>query len=171
MNRRTPDNPRERALRLLARREHSAKELAQKLKRRPRSAAAADTLAGDDPDAPAPPDTAAIVADLAENQLQSNHRFALSLIRRRAADGYGLLRVRAELKSHNLTATDITAALDEADIDWQQVLDDLVQRQANRLGTHADRMKLANRLQQRGHAPDAIRRALRHAGTGEPGED
>jgi len=177
---RTPVSPRDRALKLLGRREHSAKELALKLKRQPRDQVAADTLDGEAMDAnvddtgnasslfmPSPPKRPTsesvneLVADLAADNLQSNLRFAMSLVRRRAGDGYGPMRVRMELKSHGVSAEDITKALAETDVDWLAVLHHAMSRRSAARADRKERMKLAAKYQQRGFASDMIRQALK----------
>lgn len=100
-----PPTPRERALSLLARREHSARELGRKLARR----------------GVAPDDARAVVQDLGERNWQNDARFAESLVRRRALDGYGPVRIRAELASHGIVREAATAALAAADIEWATI--------------------------------------------------
>lgn len=97
-----PLPPRERALGLLARREHSARELKRKLQQK----GVAAEEAGD------------VVGDMGERNYQSDERFAASLVRRRALDGYGPLRIRAELATHGIVREAASAALDTAEIDW-----------------------------------------------------
>lgn len=93
---------RERALRALARREHSAAQLEEKLRRR-----------GHTQD-----DATATVERLRESGLQSDERFAEVLVRTRIRDGHGPQRIRAELEAAGCPATNIEAALAAADCDW-----------------------------------------------------
>jgi regulatory protein len=92
----------DKALGLLARRDHSRRELHQKLGRggyaRDEASEALDRLV--------------------EQHYQDDDRFAESLIRSRAAQGYGPMRLRAELKSHGLPDARIRSLLDAAEIDW-----------------------------------------------------
>ncbi len=90
------------ALALLARRDHSARELSTKLARRGHSGEA----------------SAAAIERLREQHYQSDGRFAENLARHRAGQGYGPVRIRAELKTHALSDSEIRAALDAIEVDW-----------------------------------------------------
>jgi regulatory protein len=90
------------ALGLLARREHSKRELKLKL----RQGGYEGVEAGEALDR------------LGEQHYQDDDRFAEMLVRSRIAQGYGPMRLRAELKSHGLPEARIRAVLDEADVDW-----------------------------------------------------
>lgn len=92
----------ERAVSLLARREHSAAELKLKL-------AKAD-FDGDEIDA--------LLVKLAEANLQSDDRFAENYLRYRAQRGYGFQRIRQELKERGVAAELISRTLEQSDIDW-----------------------------------------------------
>lgn len=94
---------RESALRALSRREHSAAELRHKLAQR-----------GHEPES-----IAAVVAQLAEAGWQSDPRYAEMLVRNRVEQGYGPLRIRAELSAAGITDTESEAALAAAEVDWQ----------------------------------------------------
>ena len=90
------------ALQMLVRRERSTRELVDGLTRRGHAPAEAD----------------AAIARLRAEHYQSDERFAAALARQRASQGYGPLRIRAELRSHAIDATAIQAALDGLDADW-----------------------------------------------------
>ena len=92
----------DRALGLLARREHSRRELKLKLRQK--------GYEGDE--------AGEAIDRLGEQHYQDDERFAGSLVRSRASQGYGPMRVRAELKSHGLSDARIRAVLDEAGVDW-----------------------------------------------------
>ncbi|MGA9343091.1 MAG: regulatory protein RecX [Rhodanobacteraceae bacterium] len=92
----------QKALGLLARREHSERELCAKLAAR----GAADDEVTD------------AIARLQERGFQSNARFAEVLARSRASQGYGPARIRAELKSHAIDDKAIQGALAALDVDW-----------------------------------------------------
>ena len=77
---------RELAIRLLARREHSARELAHKLAAR---GCAADTIEQ-------------VLAELRDEGLQSDARFAEAHVHARLQRGYGPLRIRAELAERGI---------------------------------------------------------------------
>ena len=98
----SPADLREAALRLLARREHSMQELSRKLQRKGWPAADIDEL----------------IADLAEQGLQSDERFAESFARSRAEKAYGPVRIRAELSERGIDRALAQRALNELEIDW-----------------------------------------------------
>lgn len=90
------------AMNLLARREHSLKELRHKLRRRFSDEHLIDHE----------------LTRLAQENLQSDTRFAESFARQRAERGYGPLRVRQEMRERGLSDSAIATAFDAADIDW-----------------------------------------------------
>ena len=93
---------RDRALRLLARREHSLRELTSKLQARQY-----------DPDS-----VAVVLTELADQQLQSDRRFAEVFARSRAESGYGPLRIRAQLRERGVSDEAIRAAFAQLSVDW-----------------------------------------------------
>lgn len=96
---------RERAVNLLARREHGKKELLQKLLLRE-----------------LPQDLVTSVVDkLQEEGLQSDARFAESYTRMRVGRGYGANKVRADLQTRHIEQSVIDRAVRETDIDWGSV--------------------------------------------------
>lgn len=101
-----PEAARERALRALGRREHSARELTNKL-----------THDGLDKG-----NAAEVVGELGESGWQSDERYAGLLTRSRIAQGYGPLRIRAELSSRGVDDALIRAALEEAEPDWLDIV-------------------------------------------------
>jgi regulatory protein len=101
----TPLSTRDRALGLLSRREHSARELKRKLVQK--------GVASDE--------AQVVVGEMGERSYQSDERFAGSLVRRRAASGYGPARVRAELAMHGIVRDAADQVLDSADVDWLAV--------------------------------------------------
>ena len=144
------------ALGLLVRREQSARELKTKLDR---GGYGVDES------------TTAIDA-LQSQQYQSDARFAGSLSRSRAANGYGPRRIFAELKSHGIGDAEISAAINALDCDWR----DLARRQLQR---HYGR-KPADDAKERGRrAAFLLRRgfdaatvsALTRADIGDPGDE
>lgn len=140
-------SPAQRALGLLVRREHSRKELLQKLKVRGVEAA----------------DANAAVARMVAEGWQDDTRFAESLVRNRALCGYGPRRIRAELETHGLDADQARAALDSVDMDWMAQARDLVRRrQPDALKNDpAARRKAADFLFRRGFTGDQVRAATR----------
>ncbi|MBN8564357.1 MAG: recombination regulator RecX [Leptolyngbya sp. UWPOB_LEPTO1] len=145
--RRRPElTPQQRALGLLVRREHSRKELARKL-----------TARGIEDE-----DAQAAVARMTAEGWQSDERFAEQLVRSRANNGYGPVRIRAELGTHGLDRDAVAAAMDGYDGDWAANARDLVRRRFPR-GTDdlAQRRKAADFLARRGFGGDQIRAAVR----------
>jgi regulatory protein len=100
------------AMNLLARREHSVRELRNKLKRRF-------------------PDDEKIdeqLSRLVEERLQSDVRFTQSYTRQRITRGYGPLRVREELRERGVSEADVATAMDEMEIDWCAVAINVMHR-------------------------------------------
>ena len=145
--RRRPElTPAQRALGLLVRREHSRKELTSKL-----------TARGVEAD-----DAKAAVARMTAEGWQDDARFAELLVRSRANNGYGPLRIRAELGTHGLDRDIVTAAMDAFDGDWTENARDLARRRfPGRLDDRAIQRKAADFLLRRGFSGDQVRAAVR----------
>ncbi|MEO6364894.1 MAG: regulatory protein RecX [Luteimonas sp.] len=144
--------PVQRALGLLSRREHSKKELARKL-----------AMRGIEAD-----DAQAAIEKLAGNGWQDDGRFAAGLLRARAGNGYGPIRIRAELATHGLDREAVGTTLDAFDGDWVENARDAVRR---RFGEHvfSDRglqRKAADFLYRRGFASEHVRAATQAARQG-----
>lgn len=90
------------AVRLLARREHGAYELAQKLAQKGYAEAEAN----------------AAICECQRLGLQSDMRFAESLCRTRVRQGYGPLRIQMELQNRQIAVELIDDALQDASVDW-----------------------------------------------------
>lgn len=151
--RRRPElTPQQRALGLLVRREHSRRELARKLTAR----------------GVATEDAQAAVDRMTAEGWQDDARFAEQLVRSRANNGYGPLRVRAELGTHGLDREAVAAAMDAYDGDWAENARDLVRRRfPGGLDDSAIRRKAADFLIRRGFSGDQVRAATRF----DPDED
>ncbi len=87
----------------LAMREHSRKELFDKLKRK-------DFSEGVDLDA--------LLDELEENNYLNEERFVESFIRSRIARGQGELKIINDLRQRGIGASLINSAMQEANIDW-----------------------------------------------------
>jgi len=137
----------QRALGLLTRREHSRRELARKLAARGVEAGEAE----------------AAVGRLADAGWQDDARFAETLVRSRAASGYGPRHVRAELGTHGLAGEAVSAAMATFEGDWAEVARDLVRRRFGETSPRdpAQRRKAAELLVRRGFDGDSIRAATR----------
>lgn len=139
-----PAEVREAAVRLLARREHSASELVSKLTRKGWPAALVDE----------------VVAELAEAGLQSDSRFAESFARQRAERHYGPRRIEAELSQRGVSRPLIREAVDSLEIDFFETARDFYRR---RYGQHDDapeyreRARRAQAMARRGFDPEHYR--------------
>ena len=92
------------ALGLLARREHSLRELRSKLTLRGHEAATIES----------------VLDELAARDLVSDERFAEAFLRSRLERGQGPLKIRAQLRERGVAPGLIDAALGEAEIDWDR---------------------------------------------------
>jgi regulatory protein len=144
------------AIGFLARREHSQRELKTKL------------VHG----GYAKEDASAAIEALREGQYQSDARFAGSLARSRAANGYGPRRIAAELKSHGISDAEIVAALSELDVDWRDLAARQLQRNYGRsvASEPKERAKRAAFLLRRGFDAATVS-ALTRADIGDPGDE
>jgi regulatory protein len=142
-----PKPPRDRALGLLSRREHSARELKRKLQQK--------GVAGDE--------ASEVVAELSVRDWQSDARFAESLVRRRALDGYGPQRIRAELASHGIVREAASAAIDSAEIDWSAIAERVfaARFQGKPAADRKEQMKRASWLAARGFDAAVVRAVTR----------
>ena len=144
-----PDKPRrsayDKALGLLARREHSRRELKTKLRQGGYEGG----------------ETEAAIERLGEQRYQDDERFAQVLVRSRASQGYGPQRIRAELKTHAVPDARIRELLDEAEVDWDASALDQLRRRYGGKGAvdHAERARRAQFLLRRGFAAATVRRA------------
>ena len=138
----------DKAMELLARREHSRAELKEKLKRRAYDYPA-DFIE-------------AVLDDFAARNLQSDERFAEVYVRSRISRGYGEIKIRAEMQSRGVSADTTQLALEALEIDWYaKALAALVKKFAS--GLNAENMrsqktrgKMQRFLQNRGYNPDQI---------------
>lgn len=146
----------EKALGLLARREHSARELKAKLARK-----------GLDADA-----SSAALADLQAKNFQSDARFGEMLVRTRIAAGFGPRWILAELKTHGIGNDAAQALFDAAAPDWPAQVRDLVRRRygARPAANLAERRKRAAFLLRRGFDVATVQSAIRTTGLGSADE-
>ena len=134
------------AVRLLARREHSRKELARKLHARG-----------------VPPDLAdEVLQSLQSRRLQSDERYAESLVNSRVARGQGPVRIRRDLAQQGIPDAEIDAALEAAGVDWYALARET---RVRRFGEEApaewkERARQTRFLEYRGFNGDQIREAL-----------
>lgn len=138
---------REVALGLLARREHSKRELVQKLRAR----SCPDEI------------ITKVVDALAAEGMQSDARFAESFVRNRIDRGAGPLRVRAELLTRGLDDETIEGALADFKDQWRELALAVYEKRyageepPKDIGEKSKRMAF---LQSRGFTAEQIRNAL-----------
>jgi len=90
------------AMNLLARREHSYKELQRKLFRRFNDREVVEIQ----------------VRRLADENLQCDRRFAESFVRQGVFKGHGPVRVRQDLRQRGITETECEQAITACEVDW-----------------------------------------------------
>jgi len=141
------------ACRMLAIREHSKKQIAEKLAKK---GFASETI------------QTALVYLIDENWL-SESRFCSSFIRSKSAKGHGLMRIETELRQQNISQDCIGQTLLEDPVDWQNVCEQallkkiraysmtdkkLIKQDFNR------RVKLEKFLRYRGFSAEEIKTAV-----------
>lgn len=140
-----PTGAYDRAVRMLGRREYSSRELRARL-----------TQLGY-----AEADVTAVLTRLGTEHYQDDQRFAEMLLRSRIAQGYGPLRLHAELKSHGFADARIRELLDAAEVDWDACAALQLRRRygACGAGDRAARVRRAQFLLRRGFAAATVRAA------------
>lgn len=141
---------RRRAMDLLARREHSRYELAQKLRQR------IDDATTERIDA--------VLDALERDNLLSDERFVESYIRLRRERGFGPLHIQQQLRERGVDDALIETCLQIDDPDWLQSLHEVLDKKTggNELPAPGSRehRKLQRFLHSRGFTPAQITRAL-----------
>ena len=130
----------------LARREHTAHELKQKLER----SGIAKQLAVE------------VIGDLQSQGLVSDQRFAESFIRYRSGKGYGPQRIELELNEKGVERSLISLAIEHSECDWIQLARDVRIKKfgAGQPADYRERARQARFLQYRGFTGDQIRTTL-----------
>lgn len=134
------------AVRLLARREHSTRDLKRKLESKGHAEDAVDRVLG----------------KLTDKKLLSDERFAASFVAHHGRRGQGPVRIRAELRQQGASDDLIEAALARSDLNWTAIACEV---RARKFGPEPpqgrpERAKQARFLQYRGFSADQIRAAL-----------
>lgn len=134
------------ALRLLARREHSLRELRTKLSSRGYEAS----------------EIGRTLDQLAGRDLVSDERFAEAFLRSRLERGQGPLKIRAQLKERGVGAPLIDAVLNEAEIDWDRRAASARRRRfgEGRPGDREEMARQARFLRGRGFSEGQVVRAV-----------
>jgi regulatory protein len=130
-------------LRLLARREHSQKELLDKL-----------ALRGFLRDEALP-----VIQAMAEQNWQNDARYAECYLRQRIATGYGPVRIRYELQHRGIDDANLDAQAEEQG-GWQNLLLDVYSRKYDdeKSLSQNEWLKRSRFLQQRGFSGEMIKR-------------
>ncbi|WP_417223701.1 regulatory protein RecX [Amphritea sp.] len=137
------------AIGLLARREHSRKELWDKLSARCESV-----------------DLDAVLDELMAKGYQSDQRFTESFIRMRVGQGQGLIKIRFELQRKGVDSELISSSFEAADIDWFELAADMYQRKYRTVLDVTDFKERAKRMRymsQRGFTAGQINFAIEAA--------
>jgi len=137
------------ALRLLARREHSAQELRRKLGDKGFTAGEVEN----------------VLERLAQDKLLSDERFVESFIQSRINKGYGPLHIQAELYERGISRGLIDALIQTGAAQWSELA---VRAQHKRFGQglpadYKEYARQARFLQQRGFTMEQINSALKQA--------
>ncbi len=137
------DDPYPAAIALLARREHSRRELERKLRGKGFAADAVEQC----------------LQRLQGERLQSDVRFAEAYLNSRAGKGYGPARIRAELAERGVEGEVIEQQLDEAGIDWCDLAAEVRRKKFGGRAPHdyLERARQARFLQYRGFAGEQLR--------------
>ncbi len=139
-------SPRNKALDLLARREHSVAELRAKLVVREFDAEAID----------------AAIDVLIQDGLVCDDRFTAAFVAYRVRKGQGPIRIRGELKQRGVADELIATHLEQVDVDWVQLACSVRHKKygSARLTDYRDKARQSRFLQHRGFSGEQIRTAL-----------
>ncbi|HET6631576.1 MAG TPA: regulatory protein RecX [Rhodanobacteraceae bacterium] len=145
----------DKALAMLARREHSRRELGTRLQQ-----------AGYDEE-----ESSLALARLGEQDYQDDRRFGEMLVRSRASQGYGPARIRAELKTHGIVDAVAGELINDVDVDWPaSAAAQLRKRYGDRGAADIkERARRAQFLLRRGFDAATVR-SLTRADTGDAGD-
>jgi regulatory protein len=142
----SPRDVRLAAMRLLARREHSCQELKQKLQHKGFDAALVEK----------------VTAQLHQEGLLSDARFAESYLRSRCNKGYGPIRIQQELKQRGTSQEIISAAVIQDDPEWFELARRVREKRFGKAlpDSMPERMKQQRFLQYRGFNQQQLKYAL-----------
>ncbi len=152
-----PPSPRNKALDLLARREHSAAELRAKLVVRDFDAESIDVT----------------IDALIGEGLVSDDRFAAAFVVSRIRRGQGPVRIRGELRQRGVKDELIAIHLEQADVDWEQLARSVRHRKygVDQSIGYREQARQSRFLQQRGFSGEQIRAAIGDRYTGDADTD
>ncbi len=137
------DDPYPLAIKLLARREHAARELERKLRDKGFDAAAVQGC----------------IARLQRERLQSDERFTEVYVSSRTGRGYGPLRIRAELAERGVDDEIVQRHLDASAEQWRRLADEARRKRfgARLPQDYQERARQARFLQYRGFSGEQLR--------------
>ena len=135
------------AMNLLSRREHSAKELFNKLRQRAFSEKEIETA----------------LKQLQLDNLLNDERFAESYIHQRIQKGFGPMRILQELSQRGISQETIQTQMDYQDEYWSKLMQ---HQRSKKYGTkipedYGERVKQARFLQNRGFSTESVMRLFR----------
>ncbi|MER1976213.1 recombination regulator RecX [Pseudocitrobacter faecalis] len=148
----------DRAIRILAMRDHSEQELRRKL------TAPVMTKNGPEPiDAPEE-EVEKVITWCHENRYLDDLRFVQQFIASRSRKGYGPARIRQELGQKGIARHDIEQAMRECDIDWCTLARDQAERKYGEPlpTTFAEKVKIQRFLLYRGYLMEDIQEIWRN---------
>ena len=133
----------------MTRREHSVKELHQKLTARGFKADAVSQL----------------LVQLKNEGLQSDHRFTDSFVDSRIQKGHGLLRIKRELKSRGIADEIVETCLINKDENWLHNLKNVREKRFGKdmPSNYKEQARQSRFLQYRGFSTDQIRRLFQQS--------
>lgn len=137
------------ALKLLARREHSRRELRHKLEAKGCAAAVVEP----------------VLSSLEAERYLSDARFAEAYVRIRSERGYGPMRIRAELRERGVDDAVIDACLEPYRDVWLTALARVQTKRFGRAADFAERARQARFFEQRGYTAEQIRAVLKEGKT------
>jgi regulatory protein len=132
------------AMRFLGRREHARQELLRKLTQR----GVDEALAG------------RVIDDLAEQNLQSELRYAEAHARQRVGRGYGASRIRMELRGKGIDDALIGTVIEPFEEDWYTLALDWARRKHRGALDEKARARLYRGGMNRGFTHDQVMRAI-----------
>ncbi|HFK3785231.1 TPA: recombination regulator RecX [Klebsiella oxytoca] len=148
----------DRAIRILAMRDHSEQELRHKL--------AAPVMSKNGPEAlnVTPEEVDNVVEWCIENRYLDDDRFVGQFIASRSRKGYGPARVRQELKQKGISRETIESAMRDCEIDWAQLAKEQAQRKYGEPLpiVFAEKVKIQRFLLYRGYLMEDIQEIWRN---------
>ena len=148
----------DRAIRILAMRDHSEKELRRKL--------AAPVMSKNGPEAldVTPEELEQVVAWCIENRYLDDNRFVGQFIASRSRKGYGPARIRQELSQKGIARQAVEQAMRECDIDWVSLARAQAQRKYGEPlpSAFAEKVKIQRFLLYRGYLMEDIQEIWRN---------